>query len=230
MATKKKNKMEVIFKMDMNYMKNKVNDIEDSVTRGILLEMLKMFAGENGEANLTFAKVHPDAIIPTKRDEDAGFDIYACVDEDVIYIKPHETVMIPTGIATCFSPDYMFWLAERGSTGTKGIAQRCGIVDSGYRNEVQAPITNLNTKPLLIVKAGVENKLTTDIVKIRTKDGIKIGKFDDSDNMLIYPMSKAITQGILLKIPRVKTNEVSYDELKVIPSSRGMGAWGSSQK
>ena len=27
---------------------------------------------------IKFAKVHPNAIIPSKRDEDMGFDIYAC--------------------------------------------------------------------------------------------------------------------------------------------------------
>ena len=28
--------------------------------------------------NIKFAKVRPDAKIPSKRDEDMGFDIYAC--------------------------------------------------------------------------------------------------------------------------------------------------------
>ena len=37
--------------------------------------------------NVKFAKVHPNAIIPSKREEDMGFDIYACFDEDYIMIK-----------------------------------------------------------------------------------------------------------------------------------------------
>lgn len=77
---------------------------------------------------IKFAKVRPTAIIPTKRDEDAGFDIYANFEEDFRIIPPHETIMIPTGIASACDTDYCFILKERGSTGTKGIAQRCGRI------------------------------------------------------------------------------------------------------
>ena len=37
---------------------------------------------------LIFAKVRPEAIIPTKREEDAGRDLYACFNEDYILINP----------------------------------------------------------------------------------------------------------------------------------------------
>ena len=86
-------------------------------------------------ANVKFAKVKPNAIIPSKRDEDMGFDIYACFDEDYMVINPHETRLIPTGIASSCDSDYGFLVFERGSTGSKGIARRCGVIDSGYRNE-----------------------------------------------------------------------------------------------
>ena len=36
--------------------------------------------------DLVFAKVKPDAIIPTKKTENAGYDIYACFDEAYIEI------------------------------------------------------------------------------------------------------------------------------------------------
>ena len=76
-----------------------------------------------------FAKTNPNAIIPTKRVEDAGYDIYACFEESEMIIPPHQTVMIPTGIASACDIDYCFVLKERGSTGTTGIAQRCGIIE-----------------------------------------------------------------------------------------------------
>lgn len=227
--------------MDIVYMNRMVEEVQDKLVRNILLEMLKTMDEVTAPAELLFAKVKPDAIIPTKRDEDAGFDMYACIEEDGILIQPHQTILIPTGIATCFSPKYMYKLCERGSTGTKGIGQRCGVIDSGYRNEVQAPVTNLNDKPMLILKDELG-----DIVRIRSKK--KNGKektlvFDTredasqnitldelKDASIIYPMSKAITQGVLVELPSVDTKEISYDDLKNIPSSRGMGAWGSSQK
>ena len=75
---------------------------------------------------LIFAKVKPEATIPTKREEDAGRDLYPCFDEDYILINPLETKLIPTGIATAFSPNYYAQIQERGSTGSKGIKYGAG--------------------------------------------------------------------------------------------------------
>ena len=99
-----------------------------------------------------FAKMKEGAIIPSKRMEDGAFDIYACFDEDYIEIAPHETKMIPTGLASAFSPSYVAIIKERGSTGTKGMGQRSGVIDSGYRGEWFLPITNHNQKTLVIMK------------------------------------------------------------------------------
>ena len=103
-----------------------------------------------------FARVRPTAVIPTKRDEDAGFDIYADFEDDFIIIDPHTTTLIPTGIASACDADYCFILKERGSTGSKGIAQRCGVIDSGYRNEWFVPITNTTNKKIAIVKKDAD--------------------------------------------------------------------------
>lgn len=79
---------------------------------------------------LLFAKLKPNATIPSKHYQDAGYDIYACFDEEQLTILPGETKMIPTGIASAFSSKYYAQLEERGSTGTKGMSQRCGVIDS----------------------------------------------------------------------------------------------------
>ena len=68
---------------------------------------------------LYFAKLRPEAVIPSKRDEDAGYDIYACFDEDYLLLAPLETRRIPPGLMSAFSPEYNLQLQERGSTGTK---------------------------------------------------------------------------------------------------------------
>ena len=108
------------------------------------------------ENDLYFAKVNPNAIIPSKRLEDAGYDLYACFDEDYMVIEPHETKLIPSGIATAFSPKWVAIIKERGSNGSKGIAQRCGVIDSGYRNEWCVPLTNTTTKTVVISKLPKE--------------------------------------------------------------------------
>lgn len=164
-----------------------------------------------------FAKVHPNAIIPSKRDEDMGFDIYACFDEDYIVINPHETKLIPTGIASACDSNYGFELFERGSTGSKGIARRCGIIDSGYRNEWFVGLTNTTNKVMFISKLSEEEtyeKYYGDIMP----------------ESFVYPYSKAIVQALLAPVPKTEVEELTYDELKAIKSERGMGALGSSNK
>lgn len=157
--------------------------------------------------NLFFAKVKENAIIPTKKDEDAGYDIYACIDRD-IKVEPHETVMIPTGIATAFDSDYVMILKERGSTGTEGIGQRCGVIDSGFRGEIMVPITN-----------------TTDKLLTITKDNL-IFREDE----IVYPAQKAIAQAIMVEVPKLKVQEIELSELREIKSERGQGMLGSSGK
>ena len=75
---------------------------------------------------LYFAKVKEGAKIPTKREEDAGRDIYACFDEHFMIIEPLETKLVPTGVAMAISSDYYAQLQERGSTGSKGIKYGAG--------------------------------------------------------------------------------------------------------
>ncbi len=156
-----------------------------------------------------FSKTNPNAIIPTKTEENAGRDIYACFYEDYLIIAPHETKMIPTGIASACSNDYYFQLFERGSTGTKGIGQRCGVIDASYRNEWFVPITNHNNIPLVITK---DNKTKT------------------CEDFIIYPYSKAICQAVLLPVPKVEVKEIPYEELLNIKSDRMLGKLGSSDK
>ena len=51
---------------------------------------------------LYWAKVKPDAKIPQKRYEDAGYDLYPCFEEDYMVIEPHETKLVPLGVASAF--------------------------------------------------------------------------------------------------------------------------------
>lgn len=163
---------------------------------------------------IKFAKIRDDAKIPAKRVEDAGLDIYASFAEDYIRIDPHDTKFISTGIVSACDTDFCFILKERGSTGSKGIAQRCGVIDSGYRNEWFVPITNTTDKILFITKEYCADKL--------------IKAF--SGHCIVYPYEKAICQAIVVPVPELDIEEYTYDEIKAIPSERGNGALGSSGK
>lgn len=165
--------------------------------------------------DLIFAKVKPEAIIPTKSDENAGYDIYACFDEDYITIKAHETKLVPTGIATALYPSKYIQIEERGSTGSKGIKKSAGVVDSSYRGEIFVAITNTNNKWLYITKLSEEE------MKAKTL-------YNKED--ILYPYNKAIAQLVVHEVPVMNVKEVTYDELKSIPSDRGDGKLGSSGK
>ena len=182
----------------------------------------KKSKGDKMITTVKFAKTKPNAIIPTKRLEDAGYDVYPCFDEDYIIIKPHTTVIIPTGIASACDTDYCFVLHERSSTGTKGMSQRCGIIDSGYRGEWGVPIANTNDVPIVICKKEFIATFS-DFASVLL---LPYGKA----NYILYPYEKAICQALIIPVPEVEIEEYTYEELKAIPSERGTGRLGSSGK
>lgn len=159
---------------------------------------------------LNFARINKGVILPTKEDENAGYDIYPYFEEDTLAIAPHQTVMIPTGLYSAFDKDYVMILKERGSTGTIGLAQRCGVIDSGFRGEWFIPITNTTNELVVIDKS--------------------IDKVVRNWGTVYYPYSKAICQAVLVPVPSVETAEISLEELKNIESKRGDGMLGSSEK
>ena len=165
-------------------------------------------------ANIKFAKVNPDAKIPTKRTEDAGFDLYACLDEyvDWICIPPHTSQLIPTGIASAFDSDWAVIFRERGSTGVKNMKINAGVIDSGFRGEYFVSLYNGNDIPVYITKY---------------MDGEQAPEAKDA---ILYPYSKAIAQALVIPVPTTNVEEISYEELQDIPSERGVGQLGSSNK
>lgn len=180
------------------------------------------------KTNVKFAKIKSEAKIPSKRKEDMAFDIYACFEENYIVIAPNETRLIPTGIASSCEPEYGFLLRERGSTGSKGIALRCGVIDSGYRNEWFVGWTNTTDKEIVISKL---DKIKTATL-MTSNDFFKFDlSEEDVDKCIIfYPYSKAIAQALVIPVPEVEVEELAYEDLKAIPSERGLGALGSSGK
>ena len=161
-----------------------------------------------------FSKLRDGATIPTKRSEDAGYDVYACFDADYMRAAPHQTIVVPTGIASACGSDYFFRIAERGSTGTKGIGQRCGVIDSGYRGEWFIAMTNHSSAPLYFVKPEKIDELQKTL----------------EPDALIYPTSKAICQALVLPVPKTEVVELSYEELNQMESARCAGKLGSSGK
>jgi len=81
-----------------------------------------------------------------------GFDISACLDEDII-ISPGETRMIGTGFAIALQPGYAAFIYARSGLGIKqGIipANCVGVIDSDYRGEVIVGLKNTSVEPFTV--------------------------------------------------------------------------------
>lgn len=165
---------------------------------------------------IKFAKLRDDAIIPSKLDENGGYDIYVLLDTDYLILKPHETVMLNTGLISAFDNLYRIILTERGSTGTRGIGQRAGVIDSGFRGEWKVPFTNHNDVPLVLYK---DESCFND-------PEITMGYW----RIVKYPITKAICQALVEFVPKAYIVETTVDEIMSISSERGTGMLGSSSK
>ena len=89
--------------------------------------------------------LNENAIIPTYGTENAaGADLYSSSLEQISF-NPHETKMIPTGIALEIPNGYVGLIYARSSVGTKrGLApaNKVGVIDSDYRGEIFVALHN----------------------------------------------------------------------------------------
>lgn len=152
--------------------------------------------------------------MPSKRDEDAGFDIYSSEVEAVL--KPGETKFFSTGLRSAFPKNYWIEIKERGSTGAVGLSVRSGVIDSGYRGEWKIMLTNVNNYPVEF-SHGVD-KVTYVYGKI----------FKNKIKKVIYPLSKAIAQAVVIPLPKITCKP--WDAEKIEASERGQTGWGASGK
>lgn len=167
-----------------------------------------------------FAKFTDNAIIPSKRKEDAGYDFYADLtglareteEGTVLEIEcpVFATTLVPTGLAVAL-PDthYLNLKHERGSTGVQSMAVLAGVIDSGFRNEMFVAITPLR-KSVLITN--------------------QVDKVEENDTHILYPLSKAFVQGTIDLVPDATIKELPLAELQAISSQRGMTMLGQSGK
>ena len=158
---------------------------------------------------------HEGVIIPTKRDEDVGYDIYADL-KTYFILRPHETFMFPTGLSVVLPNGYWLRLAERGSTAKYGLSLRAGIVDTGYRGEIFVALTNTS-----------DNNIVFNATEAQQKEIMG----NNPLNYEFYPMKKAIVQGILEEKIAAKSEAISKEEFDALaPTERGEGKTGSSGK
>ena len=94
-------------------------------------------------------KLYPDAELPTRGSADAaGWDLYAYGSEgwgEKIFIRPHETVKINTGLAMAIERVWEGQIRPRSGLATKqGLrpANTPGTIDSDYRGPIIVALHN----------------------------------------------------------------------------------------
>lgn len=162
------------------------------------------------ETKIKWHKLNSAAKIPSKRDEDAGFDIYTT--EKEVTLMPGEIHMFETGLQSSFDKNIVGIVKERGSTGSIGLTVHSGIMDSGYRGEWKIVLQNFSNHKIVF-----------------TNDYLKVTK-DEKINTIYYPLSKAICQVIFFELPNYKIEESAEDLSTTDKSERSAGGWGSSGK
>jgi dUTP pyrophosphatase len=170
---------------------------------------------DNAEAFVTTSEIliattDGNVIVPSKRDGDGCFDIYAYFAEESVRIEPFSTKLVPTGIHSAFDNKFRISIRERGSNTRSNLKVSAGQIDASYRGEWFVPLYNANPIPLEITKYVDEVK-----------------RYDD---IILVPYKKAIAQFAVEQVPEVCITTVSMEDVLGVNSERGDGALGSSGK
>ena len=83
-------------------------------------------------------------------ENDAGADVHVCIDTPTMTILPHETKKIPLGLGLILPDGYAAYVFPRSGLASKGIVCELPPIDSGYRGEIHAIVTNCSDKPFVI--------------------------------------------------------------------------------
>lgn len=74
---------------------------------------------------------------------DAGADVHVCFHyADKYNLEPGETVKIPLGLGLILPDGYAAYVFPRSGLASKGIVCELPPIDSGYRGEIHAIVTN----------------------------------------------------------------------------------------
>ena len=170
-----------------------------------------------------YLQLEPGATMPSKRDEDGCWDLYAHFPQDELVIAPFTAALVPTGIRSAFSPKYRVAFRERGSTIKNRLIVRAGQIDSGYRGEWFMGLYNDSDTPLTISRTFFAGK------PIEQQKLTVVYPSDTDRHVRVYiPYDKALCQFAVEEVPQTTIYPVS--DVSVFSSERGEGKLGSSNK
>lgn len=78
---------------------------------------------------------------------DLAADLYAAV---AVTMQPAETARVSTGIAVEFPSEYGALIEDRSGLAVRGVTTLAGVIDPGYRGEIEVVLTNLGAAAIAI--------------------------------------------------------------------------------
>ncbi|KWZ93395.1 deoxyuridine 5'-triphosphate nucleotidohydrolase, domain protein [Anaerococcus hydrogenalis] len=107
--------------------------------------------------------------ILSKKDGDIGYDVRAIEDR---LLEPMETVTISTGVFLELDDGFYADLRARSGNSSRGLICNLGLIDTSYRGEIKASITNLTGNDYEIRKGDrigqlvFKNECIVDLEKV----------------------------------------------------------------
>ena len=106
--------------------------------------------------DVSIRRLRPDAHLPEQAYEgDAGMDLSAC---EAVTIEPGERAVVPTGLAVEIPDGYAGFVQPRSGLAVRhgiGIVNSPGLIDSGYRGEIQVVLLNTDREQRFTVEPGM---------------------------------------------------------------------------
>jgi dUTP pyrophosphatase len=128
-------------------------------------------------ASLSFKKLDPDAVLPTRGSRSAaGLDLYSI---EAVSLNRGERRLIRTGLAVAIPEGFYGRVAPRsGLAVQKGIDVLAGVIDADYRGEIRCLLINSSEE---IVHLPAQTKICQLIIeKIITPDAVWVESLSDT--------------------------------------------------
>jgi dUTP pyrophosphatase len=105
---------------------------------------------------LAIRRLRPDAVLPARAyPGDAGLDLAAC---ERVELAPGERALVGTGLAVAIPDGCAGFVHPRSGLASKHgitILNTPGLVDSGYRGELQVALLNTDRRETFVVEPGM---------------------------------------------------------------------------
>ena len=99
---------------------------------------------------LKVKRIHPDAKLPVfGHPGDAGLDLFSVADRE---LAPGEVFAVPTGVQVAVPPGHVGLVWDKSGISLQGVHRLAGVIDAGYRGEIQVVMINLGGTPFAIRK------------------------------------------------------------------------------